>query len=105
MHGLIGEDLSTPLFRENPKSYRDDQFEHDLSFGINQSSMDIVVGDKAVSMRKIKWHSIRVEYLRMTVFARSCTERERERGTKDFLFNRRNNTTPNLTKRLQGHYI
>ena len=56
------------------------------------------------SMRKIKKHSIAVEYLRMTVFRSLHRERERERHKRLFI-PQSNNTTPNLTKRLQGHYI
>ena len=53
-------------------------------------------------------HSIRVEYLRMTVskIAHRDRERERERGgTKDSFYSIENNNTTNLTKRLLGHFI
>ena len=64
---------------------------------------------KAVSMRKIKQHSIGVEYLRMTV----CKivhrdrerERERERHKRVFLFNRNNNTTQPYKKVTRSLHI
>ena len=46
VNGLIGEDSSPPLLSENQKSYWVDQFQHNLSFDINRSWVDIVDGEK-----------------------------------------------------------
>ena len=41
-----GEDPSTLMFPENPKSYWDDQVQHNFRVDINRSRVDIVDGGK-----------------------------------------------------------